>query len=100
MFFYKLVLQPWMKNNVFLSTESEPSDQGSASNKDTVLCWCAPVALAAGEQLVQLAGGATVKMKLSPHPHSTLLELKDVDQVRSLYRLDYFLEYRARSKHI
>jgi hypothetical protein len=43
--------------------------------------WCAPVAAAEGEQLLQLQGGFTVKLRVRTHPHSTLLELQDVDQV-------------------
>ncbi|KAL0902781.1 hypothetical protein ABMA27_000580 [Loxostege sticticalis] len=42
--------------------------------------WSAPVAVADGEQLVQLSGGLTVKLRVRTHPHSSLLELHDVDQ--------------------
>ncbi|XP_048004674.1 vacuolar protein sorting-associated protein 13B-like [Leguminivora glycinivorella] len=42
--------------------------------------WSEGVAAAGGEQLVQLPGGDTVKLRVRPHPHSSLLELKDVDE--------------------
>lgn len=43
--------------------------------------WCTPVAAADGEQLIQLFGGLTIKLRVRTHPHSTLIELQDVDQV-------------------
>ncbi|XP_063545729.1 uncharacterized protein LOC134753720 [Cydia strobilella] len=42
--------------------------------------WSDGVAAAGGEQLVQLPDGDTVKLRVRPHPHSSLLELKDVDE--------------------
>ncbi|KAJ0183610.1 hypothetical protein K1T71_000033 [Dendrolimus kikuchii] len=42
--------------------------------------WCPPVAITDGEQLLQLRGGATIKLCVRTHPHSTHLELQDVDQ--------------------
>ncbi|CAH0578321.1 unnamed protein product [Chrysodeixis includens] len=41
--------------------------------------WCAPVAAADGEQLIQFLGGHTIKLRVRTHPHSTLIELQDVD---------------------
>lgn len=52
--------------------------------EDAAPAWCAPVVLAAGSQLVQLAGGATIKVKIHPHPHSTLVVLRDVDEVNQI----------------
>ncbi|KAJ2954658.1 hypothetical protein O0L34_g2954 [Tuta absoluta] len=40
--------------------------------------WHGPVEMCGGEQLVQLVGGATLKLRAHPYPHSTLLELHDV----------------------
>ncbi|XP_028176967.1 uncharacterized protein LOC114364842 [Ostrinia furnacalis] len=47
-----------------------------------VHAWSASLALAPidGEQLVQLSAGLTVKARVRSHPHSTLLELHDVQQ--------------------
>ncbi|XP_061707410.1 intermembrane lipid transfer protein VPS13B isoform X2 [Cydia pomonella] len=42
--------------------------------------WSEGVAAAGGEQLVQLPDGGTVKLRVRPYPHSSLLELKDVDE--------------------
>ncbi|XP_063394354.1 intermembrane lipid transfer protein VPS13B [Cydia fagiglandana] len=42
--------------------------------------WSEGVAAAGGEQLVQLPDSDTVKLRVRPHPHSSLLELKDVDE--------------------
>ncbi|CAH2103450.1 unnamed protein product [Euphydryas editha] len=42
--------------------------------------WCQPIAIADGEQLLQLSGDVTVKLRVRTHPHSTLIELQDVDQ--------------------
>ncbi|KAJ8737284.1 hypothetical protein PYW07_000555 [Mythimna separata] len=42
--------------------------------------WCSPVVTADGEQLLQYYGGLTIKLRVRTHPHSTLLELQDVDQ--------------------
>ncbi|KAI8430531.1 hypothetical protein MSG28_000768 [Choristoneura fumiferana] len=53
---------------------------GRATSYEVEPEWSAGVAAAGGEQLVQLAGGVTVKLRAHPHPHSTLLELQDVDQ--------------------
>ncbi|KAL4717819.1 hypothetical protein ACJJTC_000968 [Scirpophaga incertulas] len=52
---------------VLSSNEEEPS-------------WCPPVAITDGEQLLQLHGGLTVKMRVRTHPHSTFLDFQDVDQ--------------------
>ncbi|XP_059059916.1 intermembrane lipid transfer protein VPS13B [Achroia grisella] len=41
--------------------------------------WSAPVAATEGEQLLQLFGNLTVKLRVRTHHHSTLLELQDVD---------------------
>ncbi|KAM3969019.1 vacuolar protein sorting 13B [Aphomia sociella] len=41
--------------------------------------WCAPVAAAEGEQLLQVCSGVTVKLRVRTYHHSTLLELQDVD---------------------
>ncbi|XP_063374098.1 intermembrane lipid transfer protein VPS13B [Cydia amplana] len=42
--------------------------------------WSEGVAAAGGEQLVQLPDSDTVKLRVRRHPHSSLLELKDVDE--------------------
>ncbi|XP_022832298.1 uncharacterized protein LOC111360569 [Spodoptera litura] len=42
--------------------------------------WCSPVVAADGEHLLQYYGGITIKLRVRTHPHSTLLELQDVDQ--------------------
>ncbi|CAG9558247.1 unnamed protein product [Danaus chrysippus] len=42
--------------------------------------WSQPIAIADGEQLVQLSGGVTIKIRIRTHPHSTLVELQDVDE--------------------
>ncbi|XP_075990406.1 vacuolar protein sorting 13B isoform X2 [Anticarsia gemmatalis] len=53
---------------------------GRMKDEANVLCeWCAPVAAADGEQLLQFHGGITVKLRVRTHPHSTLLELQDTD---------------------
>ncbi|KAH9643537.1 hypothetical protein HF086_016744 [Spodoptera exigua] len=41
--------------------------------------WCSPVVAADGEHLLQYSGGITIKLRVRTHPHSTLLELQDVD---------------------
>lgn len=50
--------------------------------------WCLPIAIADGEQLLQLSGGVTIKVRVRPYPHSTLVELQGVDQVSYLYCLN------------
>nr|XP_034839520.1 vacuolar protein sorting-associated protein 13B [Maniola hyperantus] len=42
--------------------------------------WSQPVAIADGEHLLQMSGGVTIKVRVRTHPHSTLVELQDVDQ--------------------
>ncbi|CAG4977886.1 unnamed protein product [Colias eurytheme] len=42
--------------------------------------WSQPMAVADGEQLLQLSGGLTIKVRVRTHPHSTLIELQDIDQ--------------------
>nr|XP_049694087.1 intermembrane lipid transfer protein VPS13B isoform X1 [Helicoverpa armigera]XP_049694095.1 intermembrane lipid transfer protein VPS13B isoform X1 [Helicoverpa armigera] len=41
--------------------------------------WCPPVIAVDGEQLIQYYGGITIKLRVRTHPHSTLIELQDVD---------------------
>ncbi|XP_060809400.1 uncharacterized protein LOC106130565 isoform X3 [Amyelois transitella] len=41
--------------------------------------WCPAVVAADGEQLLQLQTGITLKLRVRTYPHSTLLELQDVD---------------------
>ncbi|XP_053623621.1 uncharacterized protein Vps13B [Plodia interpunctella] len=41
--------------------------------------WCPAVAVTDGEQLLQLQSGMTVKLRVRTYPHSTLLELRDID---------------------
>ncbi|XP_052752571.1 intermembrane lipid transfer protein VPS13B isoform X4 [Galleria mellonella] len=50
-----------------------------AKAEDDAPQWCAAVAAAEGEQLVQVCGGVTVKLRVRTHHHTTLLELHDVD---------------------
>ncbi|CAH0716660.1 unnamed protein product, partial [Brenthis ino] len=47
---------------------------------ETLYEWCQPIAVADGEQLLQLPRGVTIKVRVRTHPHSTLIELLDVDQ--------------------
>ncbi|XP_041987845.1 vacuolar protein sorting-associated protein 13B isoform X2 [Aricia agestis] len=41
--------------------------------------WCQPVAMADGEQLLQLPNATTIKVCVRTNPHSTAFELQDVD---------------------
>ncbi|RVE51488.1 hypothetical protein evm_003889 [Chilo suppressalis] len=63
--------------NMRVRTGDNPDDPLQTSD----LYWCAPVAVTEGEQLVQLYGGRTVKLRVQTYPHSTLLQLRDVDEV-------------------
>ncbi|XP_037868646.1 uncharacterized protein LOC101746464 isoform X2 [Bombyx mori] len=42
--------------------------------------WCQPAAMTDGEQLVQLPDNVTIKLRVHAHPHSTHIELQNVDQ--------------------
>lgn len=53
--------------------------------------WCQPVVVSDGEQLVQLCGGITVKMRIRMHPYSSYIELQEVDHVSTLFRLSVLL---------
>ncbi|XP_068617900.1 intermembrane lipid transfer protein VPS13B isoform X2 [Battus philenor] len=51
-----------------------------ASEDDRRPQWCPAVAVADGEHLLQLVGGDTLKLRVRTAPHSTLLELQDIEQ--------------------
>ncbi|VVC87784.1 unnamed protein product [Leptidea sinapis] len=42
--------------------------------------WCQPIVVTDGEQLLQMSGGMTIKVRVRTHPHSTLIEFLDIDQ--------------------
>ncbi|XP_064076371.1 intermembrane lipid transfer protein VPS13B [Vanessa tameamea] len=50
------------------------------SRGEGIFEWSQPIAVTNGEQLLHLSGGVTMKMRVRTQPHSTPLELQDVDQ--------------------
>ncbi|XP_026331803.1 uncharacterized protein LOC113239151 isoform X1 [Hyposmocoma kahamanoa] len=48
-------------------------------NEDVYTGWCPPVAVTEGEQLVQLNHRMTIKLRVRVNPHSTYIELREVD---------------------
>ncbi|XP_050360676.1 intermembrane lipid transfer protein VPS13B isoform X2 [Nymphalis io] len=66
-----------------------PAQEASASTSiitvgvkigEGIFEWSQPIAVTNGEQLLQLYGGVSMKMRVRTQPHSTPIEFHDVDQ--------------------